>query len=49
MKKCRLTYDEWKCIKEKQQKIQFVSSDTFTGYIGVLEIKAVTEPQVWNS
>lgn len=48
MKKCRLTYDEWKCIKEKQQKIQFVSSDIFTGYIGVLEIKAVMEPQVWN-
>ena len=48
MKKCKLTYDEWKCIKEKQQRIQFVSTDTFCGYIGILEIKEVTEPQVWN-
>ncbi|MBO4845424.1 MAG: DUF402 domain-containing protein [Lachnospiraceae bacterium] len=48
MKKCRLTYDEWKCIKEKQQKIQFVSTEAFCGYIGVLEIEAVTQPQVWN-
>jgi hypothetical protein len=48
VKKCKLTYDEWKCIKEKQQRIQFVSTDTFCGYIGILEIKEVTEPQVWN-
>ena len=48
MKKYRLTYDEWKCITKKQQKIQFVSNDLFCGYIGVLEIEEVTEPQVWN-
>ena len=48
MKKCRLTYDEWKCIKEKQQTIQFLSTNKFCGYIGVLEIKDVSEPQVWN-
>ena len=48
MKKCRLTYDEWKCIKEKQQTIQFFSTSKFCGYISVLEIKDVSEPQVWN-
>ncbi|MCR5848048.1 MAG: DUF402 domain-containing protein [Lachnospiraceae bacterium] len=48
MKKYRLTYDEWKCIKKKDQRIRFVSTDRFCGYIGVLEIKEVTEPQIWN-
>lgn len=48
MKKCRLTYDEWKCIKDKQQTIQFVTTDEFCGHVSVLEIKEVTEPQVWN-
>ncbi len=48
MKKYRLTYDEWKCITKKQQKIQFVSNDKFCGYTGILDIEEVTEPQVWN-
>ena len=48
MKKCRLTYDEWECIKEKQQTIKFISNNKFNGYVGVLEIKAVTEPQIWS-
>ena len=48
MKKCRLTYDEWKCIRKKRQRFQFVSTDQFCGYAGVLEIEEVTEPQVWN-
>ena len=48
MKKCKLTYDEWKCIKKKKQIIQLVSTDDFCGYIGVLEIEEVTEPQLWS-
>ena len=48
MKKCQLTYDEWKCIKDKHQIIQHVSTDAFNGYIGIMEIKDVTEPQVWK-
>ena len=48
MKKYKLTYDEWKCITKKQQRIQFVSMDSFFGYIGILEIEEVAEPQVWN-
>ena len=48
MKKCKLTYDEWKCIREKQQTIQFISTNKFCGYVGVLDIKEVAEPQIWN-
>ena len=48
MKKYRLTYDEWKCITKKQQRIRFLSNDRFCGYIGILEIEEVSEPQIWN-
>ena len=48
MKKSRLTYDEWKCIKEKQQTIQYVETVIFNGFIGFIEINDVTEPQIWK-
>lgn len=48
MKRSRLSYDEWKCIKAKKLKGKQVNFDFFIGYIGLLEIKKVTEKQVWN-
>ena len=48
MKRCRLSYDEWKCIKTKKRKGKQVNTDFFKGYIGILEIEEVTEKQVWR-
>jgi hypothetical protein len=48
LKRSRLSYDEWKCIKNKKMKISAVNTDFFKGYIGVIEIEKVTEPQIWK-
>ena len=48
MKRSRLSYDEWKCIKAKNLKGKQVNTDFFNGYIGILEIKEVTEKQIWR-
>ena len=48
MKRSRLSYDEWKCIKEKKIIGRNVKTDFFTGYIGIVDIGEVTEPQIWK-
>lgn len=48
MKRSRLSYDEWKCIESKKLKGKHVSTDFFSGYVGLLEIEEVSEKQVWK-
>ena len=48
MKRSRLSYDEWKCIKSKKLKGKQVCTDFFKGYIGLLEIEEVSEKQIWK-
>ena len=48
MYRCRLTYDEWKCMLSKNRIGKKFETKDFTGYIGLLEIEEVSEPQVWK-
>ncbi|MBO5032361.1 MAG: DUF402 domain-containing protein [Lachnospiraceae bacterium] len=48
MYRCRLTYDEWKCITSKNRRGRTVHTDGFTGYVGLMHIEKVSEKQVWN-
>ncbi len=48
MKRSRLSYDEWKCIKEKTIAGRNVKTDLFIGYVGVMDIGEVAEPQIWK-
>ena len=48
MKRSRLSYDEWKCIKSKDLRGINVDSETFRGYIGLIDIKEVSEKQIWK-
>lgn len=48
MKKSRLSYDEWKCILSKKQNIKLVNNETVQGYIGLIDIKEVSMPQIWK-
>lgn len=48
MKRSKLSYDEWKCIKSKQMKGKQIDTDFFKGYIGLIEIEEVSEKQIWT-
>ncbi len=48
MYRCRLTYDEWKCIIKKDRIGRVVESSEFSGYVGILNITEVSEPQIWS-
>lgn len=48
MKRSRLSYDEWKCIKAKKLLGQTIDTDVFKGYIGLIEIEEVSEKQIWK-
>ena len=48
MYRCRLTYDEWKCITAKERTGKAVDTPEFSGYVGILNILEVSEPQVWK-
>lgn len=48
MKKCRLSYDEWKCIEKKQITGKQIKTSGFEGYIGLIDIEKVSVPQVWK-
>ncbi len=48
MKRSRLTYEEWKCIISKEVRGKIVHSDCFTGYVGLIDIHEVSEPQIWK-
>ena len=48
MKRSKLNYEEWKCILSKDLYCKNVESDDFSGYIGLLDIHEVREPQIWR-
>ena len=48
MKRSRLSYDEWKCIKAKKLLGQTIDTDVFKGYIGLIDIEEVSEKQIWK-
>ena len=48
MKRSNLSYQEWKCILQKKMYGKQVNESWFRGYIGLIDIGRVTEPQVWN-
>ena len=48
MYKCRVVYDEWKSILKKTRVGVNENSDGFKGYVGVLSMDEVSEPQTWN-
>mgnify|MGYP002427412289 CR=1 FL=1 len=48
MYKCRLTYDEWKCIISKSRIGKQVNMPKIKGYLGLLTINSVSEKQVWK-
>ena len=48
MYKSRVTYDEWKCISDKSREGKIISTDSFEGYVGLLNINKVEESQRWN-
>ena len=48
MKRSRLSYDEWKCILSKDMRGKRVNSELLKGYIGLIDIRAVSEVQVWK-
>ncbi len=48
MYRCRLTYDEWKCIVAKKRTGKVVDTPEFSGYVGILNIFEVSEPQIWK-
>lgn len=48
MYKCRLTYDEWKCIITKKRTGKTLDTEDFIGYVGILSINEVSEPQIWK-
>lgn len=48
MKRSRLSYDEWKCILSKELCGCRVASELITGYIGLIEVREVSEVQTWK-
>ena len=48
MKRSRLSYDEWKCILSKELCGSRVTSKLITGYIGLIEVREVSEVQTWK-
>ena len=48
MYKCRVTYDEWKSMKKKSRTGRFIQAAGFEGYVGLLSIEEVSEPQEWD-
>lgn len=48
MKRSRLSYDEWKCILSKKQKIKLFNNQIMDGFISLIDIEEVSAPQVWK-
>lgn len=48
LKKCRVTYDDWNCMQSKQFYGKNITTDFFEGYVGVIKIEKVSEPQIWK-
>lgn len=48
MKRTRLSYDEWSCIISKDLYGKRVSSELLNGYIGLINIKEISQVQIWR-
>ena len=48
VKRYRIDYDHWKCITEKNFIQKRLDDDQYHGYLGIIEIIKVREPQVWK-
>lgn len=48
MKKKKLSYDSWECVREKNVEIKFVKRSDFSGYVVKINMVSVTEPQRWS-
>ncbi len=48
MKRSKLNYEEWKCILSKDLECKNVENDLLNGYISLLHIHEVSEPQIWR-
>ena len=47
MKRKSLSYASWTCIRKKSLRVRRVT-EPFTGYVALLRIHEVTEPQIWQ-
>lgn len=48
MKRSRISYDGWKCILKRSQKIKKVDNELLCGHVGLMDMLEVTEPQTWQ-
>jgi hypothetical protein len=48
IKRYRIDYDHWKCITEKKFSQKRLDEDQYHGFLGIIEINKVSEPQIWN-
>lgn len=48
MTRKRLSYDDWDCITDKDWYLKRINSELLTGYISLINIKEVSEVQVWK-
>lgn len=48
MKRSSLTYYEWSCITDKIILGKYMDNEILNGYIGILMMNQVTEPQIWT-
>ena len=48
MYRCRLTYDEWKCMISKNRVGKQVNTLAIKGYLGLLTINSVSDKQIWK-
>ena len=48
MKRKSLSYQTWTCITRKIQRIRQVQTPTFSGYLSLIQIQEVSEPQIWD-
>lgn len=48
VKRYRIDYNHWKCIKEKSFFQARLDKEQYRGYVGILEIGKVSKPQYWN-
>ena len=48
MKRSKLSYDEWKCIVSKELRGKRINSEILIGYVGLIDIKEVEQPQIWK-
>lgn len=48
MKRSSLSYEEWTCIRSKKITGITVNNKILNGYIGLIHIEEVDEPQIWK-